>query len=40
MVIAAGMPIVLATLGFTFLGEALRDALDPSTHSHIGGDRP
>ena len=23
------MPLVLATLGFTFLGEALRDALDP-----------
>ncbi|WP_406703830.1 ABC transporter permease [Sodalis sp.] len=40
MVIAAGMPIVLATLGFTFLGEALRDALDPRTHSHTKGDRP
>lgn len=29
MVIVAGIPLVLATLGFTFLGEALRDALDP-----------
>ncbi len=29
MVIIAGIPLVLATLGFTFLGEALRDALDP-----------
>lgn len=29
IVIAAGAPIILATLGFTFLGEALRDALDP-----------
>lgn len=28
-VIAAGVPIVLTTLGFTFLGEALRDVLDP-----------
>jgi peptide/nickel transport system permease protein len=28
-VIAAGIPLVLATLGFTFLGEGLRDALDP-----------
>lgn len=29
IVIAAGAPIILSTLGFTFLGEALRDALDP-----------
>ena len=28
-VIAAGAPIVLTTLGFTFLGEALRDVVDP-----------
>jgi peptide/nickel transport system permease protein len=28
-VIAAGVPIVLTTLGFTFLGEALRDIFDP-----------
>jgi peptide/nickel transport system permease protein len=29
MVIVAGLPLVLATLGFTFLGEGLRDAIDP-----------
>ncbi|MCX7380362.1 MAG: ABC transporter permease [Alphaproteobacteria bacterium] len=28
-VIAGGVPIVLTTLGFTFLGEALRDIFDP-----------
>ncbi|MCU9850094.1 ABC transporter permease [Defluviimonas sp. WL0024] len=29
MVLIAGFPLVLSTLGFTFLGEGLRDALDP-----------
>ncbi len=29
LVIAGGLPLILATLGFTFLGEALRDAFDP-----------
>ena len=29
MVVIAGLPLILATLGFTFLGEGLRDALDP-----------
>lgn len=29
LVISAGIPVVIATLGFTFLGEALRDAFDP-----------
>ncbi|MER8917344.1 ABC transporter permease [Mesorhizobium sp. M0761] len=29
LVISGGIPIVLATLGFTFLGEALRDIFDP-----------
>lgn len=29
MVIFGGLPLVLATLGFTFLGEGLRDYLDP-----------
>ena len=29
MVVLAGLPLVLCTLGFTFLGESLRDALDP-----------
>ena len=29
MVIAGGIPLILTTLGFTFLGEALRDIFDP-----------
>ncbi|MCF6101847.1 MULTISPECIES: ABC transporter permease [Mesorhizobium] len=29
LAIAGGIPIILATLGFTFLGEALRDIFDP-----------
>ncbi len=29
LVIAGGIPLVLTTLGFTFLGEALRDVFDP-----------
>ncbi|MCZ4283063.1 ABC transporter permease [Kiloniella laminariae] len=29
LIIAGGGPLILATLGFTFLGESLRDALDP-----------
>ena len=29
MVIAGGIPLILTTLGFTFLGEALRDLFDP-----------
>jgi peptide/nickel transport system permease protein len=29
LVIAAGIPLVLSTLGFTFLGETLRDVFDP-----------
>ena len=29
IVFAGGMPIILTTLGFTFLGEALRDIFDP-----------
>ncbi|MCK7592287.1 ABC transporter permease [Pseudomarimonas salicorniae] len=28
-IIAGGLPLVLVTLGFTFLGESLRDILDP-----------
>jgi peptide/nickel transport system permease protein len=27
--LVAGLPILVATIGFTFLGEALRDSLDP-----------
>ncbi|TIR74404.1 MAG: ABC transporter permease [Mesorhizobium sp.] len=34
-VIAGGIPIVLATLGFTFLGEALRDIFDPKLRKHL-----
>jgi len=29
MVVAAGAPLILTTIGFTFLAEALRDTLDP-----------
>jgi peptide/nickel transport system permease protein len=29
IIIAGGLPLILVTLGFTFLGEALRDQLDP-----------
>jgi len=29
LVIAGGAPLILTTLGFTFLGEALRDVFDP-----------
>lgn len=29
LVIAGGVPLVLTTIGFTFLGEALRDVFDP-----------
>ena len=29
IVIAGGIPLIMTTLGFTFLGESLRDLLDP-----------
>jgi len=29
LVVAGGLPIIVTTLGFTFFGEALRDAVDP-----------
>ncbi|MGE0117887.1 MAG: ABC transporter permease [Dongiaceae bacterium] len=29
IVVAAGIPLIVTTLGFTFLGESLRDLLDP-----------
>lgn len=35
MIVAGGIPLVTTTLGFTFLGEALRDAFDPKL-MHIG----
>jgi len=33
LVIAGAVPLVLATLGFTFFGESLNDALDPKTRA-------
>ena len=29
IVISGGIPLIITTLGFTFLGEALRDLIDP-----------
>lgn len=34
-VIAGGIPIILVTLGFTFLGEALRDIFDPKLRKDL-----
>ncbi|MDW5378165.1 ABC transporter permease [Halomonas sp. HP20-15] len=34
-VIAGGIPIILTTLGFTFLGEALRDIFDPKLRRDV-----
>jgi peptide/nickel transport system permease protein len=33
LVVAAGLPILMATIGFTFLGEAVRDHFDPRLSS-------
>ncbi|MDW6023682.1 ABC transporter permease [Mesorhizobium sp. BAC0120] len=35
LVIAGGIPIVVTTLGFTFLGEALRDIFDPKLRKDL-----
>jgi len=35
MVIAGGVPLILTTLGFTFLGESLRDIFDPKLRKDI-----
>lgn len=35
LVIAGGIPIILATLGFTFLGEALRGIFDPKLRKDL-----
>ena len=32
---AGGLPIVLTTLGFTFLGETLRDVFDPRLRGRV-----
>ena len=34
-VVFGGIPIIIATLGFTFLGEALRDIFDPKLRSDL-----
>lgn len=34
LVLIAGVPVVLATVGFTFLGEFLRDELNPKARGH------
>lgn len=36
-IIAGGIPLILVTLGFTFLGESLRDILDPKLRRKGGG---
>ena len=36
LIIAGGIPLILTTLGFTFLGEALRDVVDPKLRSKGG----
>ncbi|RUV61012.1 ABC transporter permease [Mesorhizobium sp. M5C.F.Ca.IN.020.29.1.1] len=35
LVIASGIPIVIATIGFTFLGETLRDIFDPKLRNDL-----
>jgi peptide/nickel transport system permease protein len=35
LVIAGGAPLILTTLGFTFLGEALRDVFDPKLRREV-----
>lgn len=37
LVVAGSVPLILATLGFTFLGEALRDVFDPKLRRRGGG---
>ncbi len=36
IVIGGGIPLIVTTLGFTFLGEALRDQLDPKLRKPVG----
>lgn len=35
MIVAGGIPLILCTLGFTFLGESLRDIFDPKLRKDI-----
>ena len=37
-IIAGGIPLILVTLGFTFLGESLRDIFDPKLRKKGGDD--
>ena len=39
-VIAGGVPLILTTLGFTFLGESLRDLLDPRLRGALPAEQP
>ncbi|MCE8514371.1 ABC transporter permease [Ruegeria pomeroyi] len=36
LIIAGGIPLILTTIGFTFLGEALRDVVDPKLRGKGG----
>ncbi|WP_204248119.1 ABC transporter permease [Kiloniella spongiae] len=36
LIVAGGIPLILITLGFTFLGEALRDVVDPKLRGRGG----
>ncbi|MCB2122345.1 ABC transporter permease [Albidovulum sp.] len=36
LIVAGGMPLILTTIGFTFLGEALRDVVDPKLRGKGG----
>ncbi|MDE8654603.1 ABC transporter permease [Novosphingobium sp. H3SJ31-1] len=38
VIIAGSLPIIFATIGFTFFGEALRDALDPRSSGRKARD--
>ena len=35
LIVAGGIPLILTTLGFTFLGEALRDIFDPKLRKDV-----
>lgn len=36
LIIAGGIPLILTTIGFTFLGETLRDVIDPKLRARKG----
>jgi peptide/nickel transport system permease protein len=35
LIVSGGIPLILTTLGFTFLGESLRDIFDPKLRKEI-----